>query len=114
MKNNGNLYIFCDNIVTSMYIQKKLVDVFGFRILSQTNNPHYTDRICLVPQPNDEERLFGGEIYYSFFHPNDPKGLICYCDPTYDRDGNEIYDKNKQWIDWAKCLTMLSFLYNKG
>ncbi len=90
---SANLYVVCPNIEASMYAQTKLRDRFGFQILKGGNNPHFTDRFVIVSPPKN--------------HKND-KPVICYSQPTLTRDGEELWDRNHNWVPLFDALTLVA------
>ena len=88
------IYVSCPNIEASMYAQIRLRDTFGFQILNEGNEPHFSDRfyVCAPPQWAIEK----GD-----------KSVIGYMKPTMDIDGNKTYDETKNWINMIDALKFI-------
>lgn len=94
-----NLYVQCPNIEASMYAQCKLRDVFGFQILNGNNEPHFTDRFCIVNPPEE----------YKHEMP-----VICSCKTSVDREGNlSDEDKYTEFVPMLEALQLINLVHEK-
>lgn len=121
-----NLYVKCPNIEASMYTQVKLRDVFGFQILKQNNDPHFTDRFVVVTPPEHciyaQQLLEKNNYYFVDKHMEkckecgkykDDKPVICSYQTTMDRDGTLAPLDDKNWIDMLDAIKLISMVTPK-
>lgn len=93
----ANLYIQAPNILSSMYGQKKLSDVFGFEILGGKES-HFTDRFVVVSPPEQYK---------------EDKPLILYFEPTMSPDGVMAPENNHKWIPLIDALQLIALVHPK-
>lgn len=85
------IYVKCPDINTSMYMQAKLRDVFGFKILSQGNKPHKTNRFVVTsPPPKYRHHL---PLILEKPSTSNSKDHI----PDFDEEGREYMEHEKAW-----------------